>query len=101
MDARYNRISLAWGVPGVIGQLGGRIALETTHNPLIALFSMLALLGGSVLLIIGLAYYAKAKGRHSAWALMGLLSLIGVLVLALLRDRSGDLELRKYPDCER
>ncbi len=48
---------------------------------------MLVLLG-TVLLIIGLVYYAKAKGRHPAWGIMGLLSIIGLIVLALLKDRS-------------
>ena len=34
----------------------------------------------------GLAYCAKAKGRSAKWCLMGLLSLIGLIVLACLED---------------
>jgi len=46
----------------------------------------LVMLVGTVLLIIGLAYYARAKGRHPAWCLMGFLSVIGLIVLACLKD---------------
>jgi hypothetical protein len=41
---------------------------------------------GTVLLFVGLAYYAMAKGRSPAWCLLALLSLIGLIVLACLPD---------------
>ena len=50
----------------------------------------LLLLAGTSLAIIGFGYYAKAKGRSMAWGLAGFLGLIGLLILAVLKDRSGD-----------
>lgn len=41
-------------------------------------------LGGTILAVFGLSEYAKMKGRHRAWGLVGLLSLIGLLILYLL-----------------
>jgi len=52
---------------------------------LLALLALASLLG-TVLFIIGLCYYAKAKGRSGWWGLMGFLSLIGLIVLACLKD---------------
>ena len=45
---------------------------------------------GTVLAVTGLGYYAKAKGRSMAWALAGFIGLPGMLLLAVLKDRSGD-----------
>jgi len=45
--------------------------------------------------MIGLAYSAKAKGRHPAWCVFGLLNLIGFIVLGFLSDKHKveDIEL--------
>ncbi len=43
---------------------------------------------GSIMLLVGLAPYAQAKGRTRWWGLMGFFSIFGVLVLALLPDLS-------------
>ena len=77
MIKRYNNISLAWGIPGLIVQVGGQMAGE----PAVAVL-------GTVLLIVGLAYYAKAKGYHPAWGLLGFLSIIEWIVLGLMKDRA-------------
>ena len=42
---------------------------------------------GTVLLILGLSMYARAKGHSPWWCLMGVLSIIGLIVLAALPDR--------------
>ena len=81
MIKKYNNLSLAWGVPGIILQVVGLFM----NQPVIQLL-------GAVLLVVGLAYYAKAKGRHPAWCLMGFLSLIGLIVLACLSDLEGKTE---------
>ena len=48
---------------------------------------LVILLTGTTLLILGLAWYAKAKG-YSGWlGLFGLLSIIGLVVLACLPDK--------------
>lgn len=75
MIKSLNNTSLAFGIPGVIIQIAGQFM----NQPLI-------LLAGTVLLIVGLAFYAKAKGRSPAWCLMGFLSIIGLIVLACLKD---------------
>jgi hypothetical protein len=41
---------------------------------------------GTVTLLVGLAYYAKAKGCSAWWCLFAFLSIIGLLVLACLKD---------------
>lgn len=79
MIKRHNRISFLWGVAGIVLQPVGAVI----HQPLITLV-------GLVLLAVGLAYYAKAKGRHPAWGLCGLLSIIGLLILACLSDRAKE-----------
>jgi hypothetical protein len=79
MIARYNNYSLALGIPGLLIQIGGLVA----QRPPITLV-------GTVLLMAGLAFYAKAKGRSPAWCLMGFLGLIGLIVLALLKDQAPE-----------
>ncbi len=88
MIARYNRSSLLFHVPGVILQLVAGSAIGSQLKDLM-LLGWLSWVFGTVLLAIGLAYDAKAKGRSLAWCLMAFLSIWGVFVLALLEDRSG------------
>ncbi len=75
MIKKYNDVSLATGIPGLVIQVIGYIA----NQPIIIII-------GTILLLFGFAYYAKAKGRHPAWCLMAFLSLIGLIVLGLLKD---------------
>jgi hypothetical protein len=77
MKQNYNRLSLLMGLPGLGLQFFGN--LQGSDSMLI---------GGSILFIIGLAFYAKAKGRSPWWALAGFLSIFGLIILALLRDDS-------------
>jgi hypothetical protein len=98
MIAKYNRKSLIVGIPGLLLQL---ICLFTTNflaasaksggnAPSAALVAILGWgeIAGTVLLIVGLCFYAKAKGYPAALGLLGLLSCIGLLILALLRDKT-------------
>jgi len=75
MIQRHNKTSLAVGLAGLLIQVVGGIVREP----------VLIMLGAGVL-IIGLVYYAKAKGRNPAWGLMGLWSIVGYIVLACLKD---------------
>jgi hypothetical protein len=98
MIAKYNRKSLILGVPGLLLQFGcifesNSIAANikgTGPLPSIALigFCEVGIVVGGILLIIGLCFYAKAKGHSAVWGLFGLLSCIGLLVLALLPDKA-------------
>jgi membrane protein implicated in regulation of membrane protease activity len=79
MIKRYNRISFLWGVPGFALQVAGVLM----HRPWLSWI-------GIGLLAVGLMYYARAKRRHPAWGLFGLLSIVGLLVLACLSDRGKE-----------
>lgn len=86
MIKEYNSKSLAFGIPGLILQ-----SIFLFLNPLISLI-------GSILLIIGLGYYAKGKGYPGYLGLLGLLSWLGIVILALLKDKhpgAADIERKK------
>lgn len=85
MIARYNNISLALGIPGIILQIAGNVMRTTSADPTLG---FVVLLAGTALLISGLGVYANAKGRSPVWGLMDFLSFIGLIVLAILKDRA-------------
>lgn len=87
-----------FGVPGLALQIVcvfaiNMIAAKATGNGpmppagLIALFE-LGVIAGDVLLIVGLCFYAKAKGYSPFLGLLGLLSCLGLLILAILPDKT-------------
>lgn len=98
MIAEYNRKSLSIGIPGLALQilclLGSNlyVAYAKAHNvapsAILALLMLLGIVAGDVLLIIGLCYYAKGKGYTPVLGLLGLLSCIGLLILAVLPDKT-------------
>ncbi|MEM1031049.1 MAG: hypothetical protein AAGA56_10105 [Myxococcota bacterium] len=78
--ARRNRKSLLIGGPGILLQvLAGTGALGEYGG-------MLSIVG-SVLLLVGLGHYARARGQSPWFALLGLLSLLGFIALAILPRR--------------
>ena len=93
MITKYNNISLVFGAPGIILQTAGTIMTDGMKNE--NMIGLLLLLLGSVLLLIGLGFYAKAKGRHPAWCLMAFLSFIGLVVLASLSDKTKNINQPK------
>lgn len=86
MIKTLNNKSLAFGIPGLLIQ-----GIFLFINPFISLL-------GTILLIVGLAYYSKAKG-HSGWfGFFGLLSWVGIIVLIALKDKHKtpeEVEARK------
>lgn len=88
MIAKYNRISIAIGLPGILMQIGGRVMMMNASTESETLLPALLAFVGTGLLLVGLAFYAKAKGRHPAWCLFAFLSLIGLIVLACLKDHA-------------
>ena len=98
MIAEYNRKSLSVGIPGLALQLiclfGSNlyVAYAKAHNmepsAIISLLMLAGILVGDILLIIGLCYYAKGKGYTPVLGLLGLLSCIGLLILAVLPDKT-------------
>ena len=89
---KYNLLSFALFLPGFALSIGGQIALRTQDGPdadLVLLSAALAAAGlGVLLLIAGFGCYAIYKGRNPAWGLLGLLSWIGLIVLAALPDEN-------------
>ena len=98
MIARYNRKSLAIGIPGLLLQIACTalpafwVAYATSHGSepphYLVLASLPGVLIGDVLLILGLCYYSKAKGYTALLGLLGLLSCLGLLILAVLPDKT-------------
>ena len=84
MIKKYNNQSLLFGFPGLIVQ-----AYSSFIN------SNLLLLAGTILIVVGLFFYTKAKARHPLFCLLGFLSIIGWLILAALPDKSGTSELKE------
>ena len=82
MIKEYNRKSFCFGIPGIILQIGGNFIMTGNVATAISLI-------GTALLLIGFVFYAKAKGRHPAWCLFAFLSIIGLIVLACLKDKSA------------
>jgi hypothetical protein len=82
MIKRFNNISTAIGIPGIVVQACGAII---DSKPL--------LVAGAALLLVAFYYYTKAKGIHPAFCLLGFLSVLGLLVLSVLKDKSGSNEV--------
>jgi hypothetical protein len=96
MIAEYNTKSFIFGVPGLVLQTGG-LFIRNAEGVMTPLGFIIAICG-NVLLLVGFIFYAKAKGRHPAWCLLGFLSLIGLIILACLKDKSGPTASEKNAD---
>jgi hypothetical protein len=90
MIKRYNNLSLALGVPGILLQIVGNVISRANTETSLSLLGVPILLLGTGLLIAGLTYYATGKGRSGWWGLCGFLSCLGLLILALLKDKAPD-----------
>jgi hypothetical protein len=91
MIARYNRASLWVGGIGVALQLGLPFVAAAIGPTLLeyrglAIAFLPAMMLGTVMVFIGLALYAKAKGRSVVWCAAGFLGILGFLLLAGLKD---------------
>ena len=85
MLAEYKSKTISFVIAGLILQIvGGIIAKAGFLGAMVG--GPVALLG-SVLLIMGCCFYAKAKGYAWWFGLLGLLSCVGLVVLYLLPDQ--------------
>ena len=50
-----------------------------------------ATITGAAFLVVGVYYLARSKGRHPAWAILGLLSLVGWILVAFLEDTTQNV----------
>ena len=53
-----------------------------------AIASSVGITVSTILLILGLGYYAKSKGYAGALGLLGLLSCVGLIIVAVLPDKT-------------
>ncbi len=86
MDARLNKVSMLIGGPGIALQWGGFYAAEFMRDSSVIRLGVVAELVGTVLLMVGLALFARAKARHPAWGLLGLLTIWGLIAFACIKD---------------
>jgi hypothetical protein len=81
---QHNRLGFGLGLPGLLLLFAGSgLQAVPDVEPIIGL-AIRAL--GSLLLIVGLYYVALYKGRNGAWALLGFIGCIGLLILLVLKD---------------
>ena len=95
MIKHYNNLSFLIFIPGASAQISGLIMRDLYKQRVAQAPASGALAGaliavGTLLAITGLGFYAKAKGRSILWGLAGFIGFPGILVLAILKDRSGD-----------
>jgi hypothetical protein len=91
MIASDNRTSWLFGVPGILLQIAGQVLAQmyakSSPPDLMLAFGSLGLsLIGTMFLLIGFAYYAKAKGRNPSWCILAFFSIFGLIVLYCLKD---------------
>jgi hypothetical protein len=87
MDSTLNRTSLRWGVPGLILQTLGPVVALNADEPIVDLLALLSAVAGTVMWLVGLGYYAQAKGQSQWWGLVGFVSILGIAVLVFLPDK--------------
>ena len=74
---------------GLVLQIVGRL-LQGSGSEAMASLGTVLVLGGLAFFIWGCAMYMQGKGYHPAWGLLGLLSVIGLILLAVMRDRQPE-----------
>ncbi len=86
----HNVSFLILGFVGLLLQgIGTALAVEASSDDVYGIAIFLVLLG-PVLLASGSAIYAVGKGRKPIFGLLGIISPLGLLFLAILQDQSGD-----------
>ena len=83
MIKKYHNMGILIAPSGFVIQIYGDI-----------IKSNLIMASGIILIIIGLCYYAMGKGRHPAFGLFGILSIIGIIILSFFEDKSGKDEVK-------
>ena len=89
MIADYIRKNFYWCIFwGFFLQFVGGSVTAISHSlPLVVLGWSICLVG-TVLLLIGFYFYVQSKGRSPEWCLLALLSIIGWVILVLLKDKT-------------
>ena len=75
---------------GLVLQITGNVLVGpegSEHAAMLEIFGSVLILAGLVLFIWGCISYSKGKGHHRGWGFLGLLSILGLIILALLPDK--------------
>lgn len=88
MDAQCKQKVEYWVISGLLLQVTGGVIFMIWETLPIELLAVALFWVGIGLFSVGLAFYAKGKGYNLAWGLAGILSLVGLILLALLQDKS-------------
>lgn len=87
---KKKNLFVAVGLAGLVGGLVVQLSGEKGSAPYILGF--LIRLAGFGAFLYGCICYARAKGRHWAWGLLGFFNLFGLAALwLLLKDKSAEL----------
>ena len=78
------KTNIGIGLAFVIWVLGGILIGLLIENPTESLRSVHGL--GVIPFVYGCCCYAKGKGHHGAWGLLGLLSILGLIILICFKD---------------
>ena len=81
MLAKYKAPTNGFIAVGLLFQI---MAIFLSETPLGGVIRVV----GGVLVIVGCCFYAKGKGHSAALGLLGILSIIGLLILICLKDRT-------------
>ena len=86
-----NMLSFAFAVPGLLATFSSGIVAREMNLPRdqAGAIGGVVAIGGTLLVAVGLCFYARYKGRSPLWGLLGLLSCVGILLLAVLPDYHG------------
>ena len=95
MIKKYNNLSYLFFIPGIIAQVttlvliaNAMTLIEQQEPDLIVIYLPAAV--GALILSVGCAFYAKARGRSPFWGIVGFLGLPGLFIISLLKDWPDD-----------
>jgi hypothetical protein len=90
MLKQYSKKSLIFGGIGIIGELAMGL-LSARLNPAMTSPSTIILIiyvVFALMILVGLYYHLKAKGRSPLWLIVIVFNLIGLIILLSLKDKS-------------
>ena len=92
MISKYKTKAFVWSIPGIVMQalgIAGMFAKKQATEDLDPAFAAVLLFFiGTAVLMFGLYFYTLAKNLRAAWALAGIASLPGFLILHFLPDNN-------------
>jgi hypothetical protein len=98
MIVKHVRKSLIFGTPGLLLQIGCTFMANSVITKAMSIGNgslgvstgifIIGSIAGNILFMTGLGFYAKAKGYSAGLGMLGLVSCIGLLIVAMLPDRT-------------